>query len=307
MAAKQTLNQFLEKSKRIFGDTLDYSLVNYIDSRTKIILICKLHGKFEIAPKDHICYKRGCNICSGVEYDTISFVDKAKQIHKNKFNYSKTIYNGIKIPILIGCNVHGEFSQTPDKHINSKQGCPKCKKSAKKDLTYIIKMGTYIHNGKYDYSKSVFTRMFSPIIIICPKHGEFKQTPANHINHKQNCPACMVGKSKKEEQWLNQIGLPNSSSHRSVILHIDGRRFIVDGYDPYTKTVYEFYGDFWHGNPSLYNSDDINKGNKMKFGELYRKTLEREKLLNTYSYNIISIWEQEFDMQTKIDRRKRGG
>lgn len=117
-------------------------------------------------------------------------------------------------PISIICRAHGTFMQKPSNHINRAQGCPKCKKAARKDLNYVIKMGTIIHNGKYDYSLTKFNRMFDQITIVCPKHGEFRQTPANHINHKQNCPACMVGTSNKEKEWLNNIGLPNDFSHR---------------------------------------------------------------------------------------------
>lgn len=137
--------------------------------------------------------------------------------------------------------------------------------------------------------------MFNKIIIICPKHGEFKQTPANHINKKQNCPACMIGKSKKEEAWLNSIKLPNDFSHRTVILCINNKRLIVDGFDPITNTVYEFYGDYWHGNPNLYRPSDINEANHISFGQLYQKTLDRENFIIKSGYKIITIWEQDYD------------
>ena len=296
---KQTIEDFINKSKSIFGNQLDYSKVKYVNSRTSVVLICKKHGEFIIAPKDHISYERGCGVCSGVEYNNSTFIEKATLIHGDRFSYDKVVYKGIKIPVILVCKIHGNFTQTPDKHINGTQGCPKCKKSAKKDLAYVIKMGTIIHNGKYDYSLVQFTKMFDNKTIICPKHGEFKQTPANHINHKQDCPACMVGKSKKEEAWLNSVGLPDDFLHRTVILHIDGRRFIVDGFDSITNTIYEFYGDFWHGNPNLYEPTDINDGNKISFGELYKKTMTREKFLIKHGYKVMSIWEQNFDRQRK--------
>lgn len=74
---KQTQEEFIYKSKNIFGDQLDYSESFYINSRTPIILICKIHGKFIIKPKDHISYKRGCNVCSGFEYDLDIFFKKS--------------------------------------------------------------------------------------------------------------------------------------------------------------------------------------------------------------------------------------
>jgi hypothetical protein len=144
------------------------------------------------------------------------------------------------------------------------------------------------------------------ITIICPKHGEFNQSPSNHIHNKQNCPACMSGKSKKENDWLDYIGIPNDYSHRTVILHINGRRYIVDGFDPITNTIYEFYDDYWHGNPNIYKSDAINDGNHISFGNLYKNTMDRENRLIRSGYKLVTIWEQEFDqLQTQLDRRKK--
>jgi len=70
---------------------------------------------------------------------------------------------------------------------------------------------------------------------------------------------------------------------------------IVDGYDPDTKTIYEFNGDFWHGNPDIFNSYDYNNVSKKQFGELYENTLKRERELIKKGYNVISIWENDFN------------
>ena len=68
--------------------------------------------------------------------------------------YDKVKFVNIKKSVIIICKKHGAFLQSPDHHINRGQGCPKCKKSSKKDINYVIEMGTKIHNGFYDYSKS---------------------------------------------------------------------------------------------------------------------------------------------------------
>lgn len=299
---KQTLQEFINKSKTIFNNTLDYSKVDYINSRTNVILICKIHGEFKIAPKDHISYKRSCQFCDG-KYTTQSFIEKCVQIHNNIYSYSEVVFIGMKNKITIICKNHGKFLQTPDKHING-QGCKKCNKP-RRDLEYFLSEAKKIHKNKYDYSKVIFTKMFDNVIIICPKHGEFKQLPANHINHKTRCPSCAVGKSKKETMWLDSINLPNNKNTRSVILNINNKRFIVDGFDPFTKTVYEFYGNFWHGNPKIYKTNDINDQNHMLYGDLFNKTLDREQEIINAGYKIISIWEDDFDLQTKLDRRSR--
>jgi G:T-mismatch repair DNA endonuclease (very short patch repair protein) len=78
------------------------------------------------------------------------------------------------------------------------------------------------------------------------------------------------------------------------ILKIKNRKIKPDGYDPTTKTIYEFNGDYWHGNPNLYKSTDTNKHNKKTFEELYKKTIERESFLVKNGYKVVSIWESDF-------------
>lgn len=355
MPKKQTQKEFIEKSKKIFGDQLDYSKVNYINSITEVILTCKKHGDFSIAPKDHICYERGCGVCSGAKYNLQTLLEAMELIHGDMFDYSKVTFTNVKIPVIIICKIHGEFLQTPDKHLQG-QGCPKCKKSARKDLDYFLITANEIHGNKYDYSKVIFTRMFDNVEIICSKHGSFWQTPANHINNKQgcskcatentrillddfilrsllshditynysktiyingatkveiicpkhgsfwqfpfqhingaNCPWCTGKISVQEQLWLDSINVPNE--YRNKTIYIGEKRYCVDAYDPITNTIYEFYGDYWHGNPQIYKSEYINKHNKQKFSVLYDKTIKRQNELIEAGYKIVFIWERDF-------------
>ena len=77
-------------------------------------------------------------------------------------------------------------------------------------------------------------------------------------------------------------------------LDIDNKIYYCDGFCKDTNTIYEFYGDFFHGNPNIYNNEDINKLTKKSFGELYDKTIERENVLKNQGYNLISIWENDY-------------
>lgn len=218
---KQTKEEFIYKSKLIFNNLLDYSLVNYINSTTNVILTCKIHGNFIIKPAAHLSYKRSCPICSGSKYNQEEFIKKCNKIHNNKFNYNKTQYYSIKEKVIITCKNHGDFLQTPDKHINGKQGCPKCKKSSKKDLKFFLEKSFIIHNNTYDYSLVNFKKMFDKVLIICKIHGVFEQTPANHINHKQGCQKCAFIKSR--------LSL-NDFIKKAKIIHLDK-------YD-YSKVIY---------------------------------------------------------------------
>lgn len=296
MPPKFTQDYFIQKSKTIFGNLFDYSKVNYVNSRTPVILICSKHGEFSTIPKDHLCYKRGCIICSGSRHDQLWFITEALKIHGNRFDYTKSVFTGVKSKLVITCKVHGDFLQSPDKHITGEQGCPKCKKSYKKDIEYVIELGNKVHNYKYDYSKSIYTSMCnSKIEIICPIHGSFWQLPSNHIHGKHGCPLCPISISCKETQWLDVLRIPDDSKHRNVSIKIGKKRFVVDGFDPETNTVYEFYGDYWHGNINIFGSRQLNKQVGKTFGYLNKKTSDREKLLINNGFNIVSIWEKDFD------------
>lgn len=94
-----------------------------------------------------------------------------------------------------------------------------------------------------------------------------------------------------ESRWLDYIGLPNDDKHRQV--YID--KYIVDGFDSETNTVYEYLGDYWHGNPKIFKSNEYNKTNGQTFGELYEKTMKRIESLKTMGYNVVYVWESDIN------------
>ena len=98
---------------------------------------------------------------------------------------------------------------------------------------------------------------------------------------------------KKLEKFLN---LPCLRKHFTIKL--SGSKWLkVDGFDPNTNTIYEFYRDYWHGNPKIYNQENINKAAHKTFGNLYENTINREEMLLKLGYNIVSIWENDFNTQ----------
>ena len=125
---------------------------------------------------------------------TEEFIEEAKKVHNNKYNYSKTTYINAKSPITVICPIHGEFKQRPDIHLSG-HGCPKC---TDKSLTteIFIKKAKEIHGFKYDYSKSVYKGYNIPLRIICSIHGEFMQKPHYHLSGS-GCYEC--GKIKSDE------------------------------------------------------------------------------------------------------------
>ena len=113
---------FISKANKIHKNRYDYSKVNYINAKTKITIICREHGDFHQTPSNHLS-NYNCQKCAkNFQLDTASFIEKAKSIHNDKYDYSKVNYINTDTQIIIICREHGEFTQIPDFHINRKCG-----------------------------------------------------------------------------------------------------------------------------------------------------------------------------------------
>lgn len=130
----------------------------------------------------------------------------------------------------------------------------------------------------------------------CLKGHEWQSIVSNRTSGKNGCPECALSTvSKLCINWLDLLGVPNDVTHREVSLKIEGKSYIVDGFDPTTNTIYEFLGDFWHGNPSIYCLSDLNVKCKKTFGDLYLKTQNRFKTFYKNGFKIIYKWESSHE------------
>ena len=103
---------------------------------------------------------------------TADFIIRAKEVHGNKYDCSKTIYVAAKKKVTIICPEHGEFKQTPSNHYTG-YGCPECGGNKSLTLERFIKRDNKVHKGRYDYSLVYFKNVETKIEIICPDHGLF--------------------------------------------------------------------------------------------------------------------------------------
>ncbi len=195
---------FIEKAKKKHGDIYDYSQVYYTNSTKKVKIICSKHGIFEQLPSTHITKQgKGCRKCVYDSYkDTIQkFILKANKIHNHKYDYSllteTTEFNRHNY-INIICPNHGIFSQRNDSHLSG-YGCKKCTQEYKLYLSMkkFIDKSKLIHKNVYDYSLVHYKGKDNKIEILCPIHGNFKQTPHNHLKGK-GCLYCKESKGEKE-------------------------------------------------------------------------------------------------------------
>lgn len=159
MSKKLTKDEFIEKAIKKHGDKYDYSKVEYVNDRTKVIIICDKHGEFEQIPNTH--YRSGCGQC-GIKKRSESRKTGTERIIENffkkfgttRFDYSEVKYIKKKSPVKIRCIEHDHiFYQTPEKHLLSKNGgCTYCCSIGKKTDVEVIKKKLYkIFGGKYIY------------------------------------------------------------------------------------------------------------------------------------------------------------
>jgi very-short-patch-repair endonuclease len=227
------------------------------------------------------------------EIKSKEFIEKAKKIYGDKYEYTLVRYINAKIKVKIICKEHGIFEQIPDNHIRI-GGCNKCgviKRSLMKFLykkDRFIENAVKIHGSKYDYSLVEYIGSTKKVNIICKEHGVFRQMPAGHLSGK-GCYICNSKCGLMENKWLDSYNIPNE--YRQYIIE----NYRVDGINIKDKIIYEFYGDYWHGNPEKYNPNDINKSTYKTFGELYNYTIKREEYLKSLGYIIISIWESDYN------------
>jgi len=308
-----SINDFIKKAINVHGDVYDYLKFEYINCKTKGIIICKKHGEFLQTPDSHI-NGNGCPTCAKIirsekrMYTKDEFIEKSIEKHGNIYDYTKVEYVDTRIPVIIICKKHGEFKQVPINHYSG-NGCQICginrsKESKKYTKDEFIEKSIKKHGNIYDYTKVEYVDTRTPVIIICKKHGEFKQVPQCHYT-ENGCPKCAFSNySKVSIQYLNFI----SSMNKIFIVHAENNgEYIVDGYkaDGYckeTNTIYEFHGDFWHGNPFIYDKEQMNPISKKTFGELYQRTIEKEQHLKQLGYNVVVMWENQW---TKINRSIR--
>lgn len=303
---RDTREIFISKANNIFNNFYIYENLIYKGSQIKITVTCPKHGDFVVLPNNHL-KGYGCQKCSKEEKNKKKqnrFIKKAKILHNNFYNYENVIYTGINDKVCIICPKHGEFHQTPKSHLKYK-----CQKCALEELTimlthtkedFILK-AIEEHGQYYDYLNVIYKNAHTKVEIICPEHGIFNQLPCNHIQGN-GCPICSLDKhkSKVSQKWLDYCEIIDDEFHREIsILLKNNQKIRVDGFDSETNTIYEFWGDFWHGNPRIYDLNSYNQVNGIKMEVLYNETMKRKKLILETGYSLIDIWECDWKLLEK--------
>jgi protein-arginine kinase activator protein McsA len=190
MPTKLTQEEFLDRCYDTHGDLYDYSKLVYVNSGTKVEIICKVHGSFWQRANTHIM-GHGCNVCKldDKRFTQEEFLDICYAKHGDLYDYSKLVYIGAHFKIEIICKVHGSFWQVANSHIMG-HGCNLCKYDGRRYTQEEFLDRCYAKHGDlYDYSKVVYIGGDYKVEIICKAHGSFWQVANYHIMG-HGCPVC---------------------------------------------------------------------------------------------------------------------
>jgi hypothetical protein len=277
----------VQKFIRQHGSKFDYSKVDYINAKTKVIVICKTHGEFLITPNNHIT-GYGCAKCTGkgftVEEKLYNFLKQAEEIHGDRYSYDKVNITDSKL--CITCPIHGDFLQSKLNHITGKNGCPECAKK-QRGLANMLTLDEFIikarktHGGRYNYSNAVYTGAHNKLLITCTSHGDFEVTPVNHWSNGVGCPNCFSTKSSLGERTIRDWLIASNILYEcqktfTDLYHLKkNAKLKYDFFLPKLNTLIEYDGEY-HYKPISYSST-------IKPEEQLAVTQARDKLKTEYA------------------------
>ena len=278
------LEYFKQKATIKYNGKFNYELITFIQRLdVKVKIICPIHGEFEQTPEKHLSSKYGCKRCGEVaaakakEYTLEEYIQKAKAVHGDYYDYSKVVYTSIHDKFTFICPAHGEFKQLAAGHLVG-YNCKKCRSIS---LNSFIIRATKKHNNKYDYSKVSFKLAKDYITIKCSIHGEFQQRVDSHLNGNA-CPSCsLTGFDKSKPAILYYLKINGGQAYKIGItnrtveerftatelqcVEILATRYYDAGEDAYNmeQQVLKEYKEFQYsgekllltGNTELFNKD----------------------------------------------------
>lgn len=283
------VTHFIDAANKKHDNKYDYSKVQYINNKSKVIIICPLHGPYAQTPDVHLrgigcreCYDEQTKQKTTEDFD--NFKHDAMCLYGNQYYYTHAKYINKTTPIDIICRDHGIFKQTPQGHLQH-QGCNTCKKAGnvnRKPIADFIDQCRVVHASKYDYSLITYVNTNTKIEINCAKHGVFYQLPKMHLRG-HGCPKCSIRVSKPEQKLtslLNDANITVINNIKNIIPPLE-----LDLYLPDFNLAIEYNGIFWH-------SELMGKTNSYHL----HKTTE----CNKKDVRLIHIFESEWILKPDI-------
>lgn len=212
MPRKKTQEEFISEVTAIWGNKLDFSKVVYKNNHTNVEVKCNECGEIFTPKPDNLLHNHGCPVCGGNKKMTREmFIKRAKEIHGDKYDYSKVVWVDKFTEVIITCPIHGDYKQIPKYHFYQ-HGCKECSKltmgSERLSLERFLEKAKNVHGDRYDYSLvKGFRNNREKLPIICREHGVFMQSAHAHTDNKQGCPDCgnlIVGEAHEGHRLTNE-------------------------------------------------------------------------------------------------------
>jgi len=268
MSRNHTTASAISRAIGIHGDRYDYSLFEYHGDKNPSIIICKEHGPFEQRAGNHL-QGQGCPDCGLLDRSEKRrlgkkrFLEQCLKIHGEAYDYSQFVYHNNKTSGVIICPIHGEFSKTPIAHLNKKRGCPFCTNGyyERKSSNTFIRDANLIHEGRYNYDRTIYKGAFVKTNIVCHKHGQFEQAPKEHLRGR-GCPKCSTTTSTPQLEiagYFKMNGYEVSLNDRNAIAPLE-----LDVFIPELKLAIEYCGLYWHTENILGKEYHYEKYNRCK-------------------------------------------
>lgn len=227
---RKTFDEFSQEAKKVHDDKYDYSRVKYKIGSENVQIICPVHGVFEQTPNAHLSGS-GCIDCAGLrQLTTESFVERAKLVHGDRYDYSAVDYVNSYTNVTISCPKHGQFSQRPSGHLFG-YGCTECGADrqieyVRKDTAWFKKRARLVHGDKYDYSKANYKNLKTDIEIICPEHGLFSTMAELHIRG-HHCRKC-AGVERDTKMFVELAKTQHGHKYDYSLVHYKGSDAAVE-------------------------------------------------------------------------------
>ena len=213
-----TTEEFIQKAEAVHGDTYGYDKVEYVNNYTKVIINCPQHGDFTPIPANHI-KGHGCPACGLIkQHDSLrmsqsEFIQKAKEIHGDEYDYDKVVYVNFRTKIIITCQKHGDFQQSPGSHLRGR-GCPRCYHKAEGKIAIYLNLRHVVHR-EFRIDNKFFDFYLPDYNLIIERDGEQHYPKLwNRGRNPWNVKALIQSFSEEHQNDIDKTKLAKENSYK---------------------------------------------------------------------------------------------
>ena len=235
--------RFMERMRENFGDKYDFSISVFNGSNNDVEYICPKHGK-QVTKARNLLEGYGCKMCARelikkkLSYTQEEFLERAHQVHGDRYDLSKVVYKNNNEKIEVVCPIHGSYWVLPRTFLSG-HNCAKCMKSYS-DTEYFIECAKKVHGGKYDYSEVEYVKANVPVKIKCKRCGKtFMQTPSTHLRGS-GC-LCYARETKSNAARHEIIYGVAVNDYEGYIIGEDGK--FLDSYNTWFQMIRRCYNE----------------------------------------------------------------